>query len=663
MDEGETAGWIRFDDVEIDLDGHRLRVGGTEVPLEPKAFAVLALLARHPGHVLARDQILDAVWGHAHVTPGVLNRIITLLRQALGESAGTQRYLHTVHGVGYRLDLPAESLSTSSVAVSPVPGATESPERATPPAAVHAGERAVLKRPDRRLRAVLWAAPLLVLLAFAGWKLWPGAPEVGAEAVSPAADIGIAVLPLANAGGDPEQQFFSDGLSQNLITTLSQYEELRVIASSSSFRFRDSKEDSRAIGAALGVSHLIDGSVQRVGDDVRIAIELVRTVDGSTVWSQRYERPYADLFALQDEIALAVVGALQIKLLHIMPGAVNPGRPASGNLDAYNAYLRGTYYMGAGGDARKAIEYFAEATRLDPDYAQAWSWLGFVRTQHARGALAGDAARAAYAQAQRDNDVALRLQPDNGQAHAIRANLLATGDHDWNAALDEFRIALSLVSDTDPTHGAVSRLLATLGRINESIEERKKYIAGDPLAAFARVYLAELQASLGRLDEAEANLRGAEELQPELVDWYASERSYLAILRGDAATALAEAGRMSPGRWQDYARALALQVGDDRVAADAALKRLVDIDGQAKGSAYELARIHALRGDADETFAWLRRDWDRGEDGVLSVLYEPLLLRFRDDPRFAAYCTLTGLPPPERSEALALDRIRATAKR
>ena len=166
--------------------------------------------------------------------------------------------------------------------------------------------------------------------------------------------------------------------------------------------------------------------------------------------------------------------------------AIEAGRPASGNLAAYSAYLQGTWYMSGGENIAKAIERFSEATRLDPNYTQAWSWLAFQRMLHANAALQGDAARAAHAQAKQDIDTALRLDPHFGQAHAIHANLLAGIDHDWNGALAEFRIALPLVSPTDPTHGAVSRLLATLGRVNEAIAERRKYIEGDPFAGFAR---------------------------------------------------------------------------------------------------------------------------------------------------------------------------------
>jgi TolB-like protein/DNA-binding winged helix-turn-helix (wHTH) protein/Tfp pilus assembly protein PilF len=649
MEQGQSRESYRFGDVEVDVRRHRLLRGGNEVALEPKAYAVLLELLRHAGGVVGRDALLDTVWGHRHVTPAVLNRIVAILRRELRDDADHPHWIRTVHGVGYEF---IGTLETTADGPEPPPAADDVPVPAPAPAAPEP-----VPRPPARARPVVLAL-LALAAALAFYAGWPSRHSSAPPAAPAAEPRSIAVLPLVNASGEADQQFFSDGLSENLITTLSQFEGLKVLGRGSSFRFRDHNEDGKAIGAKLGVAHLIEGSVQRAGDSVRIGIELVRTADGSIVWTQRFDRPYKDLFALQDEVALAVAGALQVRLLHAMPGAVEAGRPASGNLDAYAAYLRGTHYMGGGKDLLKAIDHFAEATRVDPGYAQAWSWLGFMRTQNARGNLDGEAARAAYAQARREIDTALKLAPDFGQAHAIRANLLSSADHDWNGALAEFRMALPLVAANDPSHGAASRLLATLGKINEAIEERRKYIDGDPLAGFARVYLAELLASLGRLDEADANLRKANEVEPDESGWYASERSYLAILRGDAETARAEAMREPPGHWRDRVLALALQIGPDRAAADAALQRLIDTFGQGKGGAYAVARVHALRGDADQAFEWLQRDRERGDAGVHAALWDPLLLRFRNDVRFAEYCRQTGLPPPSASEALGLDQIR-----
>jgi len=647
----------RFDDVEIDARRHRIVRDGKELPLEPKAYAVLVELLGHAGDVVSRDALLDAVWGHRHVTPAVLNRIIAILRRELGDDAEHPHLIRTVHGIGYEFIGTFEAQLAPPELAAELPSLPESqsplPQPSSPPASRQAGIP---------WHIVSWALALLAIVAAAvSWMSWPRVAPPPATATSRSGSS-VAVLPLANASGAAEQQFFSDGLSDNLINTLSQYDGLKVIGRGSSFLFRDNKEGATVIGAKLGVDHLVEGSVQRAGDEVRVNIELVRAVDGSVAWTRRFDRPYKDLFALQDDITLAVAGALQVKLLHAMPSMVEAGRPVSGNLDAYEAYLRATADMSSF-SYQRAVEEFEQATRIDPGYAQAWSWLALARTLYAVRDGNDAVASAGFAQARREVDTALHLRPDFGQAHAIRANLLRTADHDWNGALAEFRIALPLVSDTDPTHGAMSILLGTLGRVDEAIAERRKYIAGDPLAAFAHIYLAQLLASRGRLDEAAASLRDADQLNtypaPETRDWRTTINAYIAILRGDVTKALAATDTMKPGRWRERWRTLALQVGVDRAAADAALQRLLEADRRTGDDAYTLARAYALRDDADHAFEWLQRDLDRGGSAMHNVLSDAFLLRFRNDPRFAAWCARAGLPSPQASDALGLDAIRA----
>ncbi len=668
-----------FDDATIDFVGGRLLRAGVEQALEPKAFAVLALLAGSPGRLFTRDEILDAVWGHRHVTPGVLNRVMTLLRHALGEDAHAPRYLHTVHGVGYRFDLPAAAAvppvappSAIQAAADALPddrlpspphrrvGDAAAPEVSMPPAR---RRRASDNRPARR--SVPWGWLLLAALAMAGGGLWLRARQVAPAAVvaPPAPKVaasGIAVLPLVNASDDKEQQFFSDGISENLINALSHYEGLKVIGRSSSFRFRDSRDDSRSIGAKLGVAYLLAGSVQREGERVRVGVELVDAADGRTLWTQQFDRPYRNLFALQDDIALAVAGALQSQLPHIhgMAGAVETGRPASGNLEAYSAFLRGTYSILR--DNRKAIEQFSEATRLDPRYVQAWQWLGFVRAISARYWPDEEARRADCTRARAEIETAIRLAPDYGLGYSALAVQMTSCDYDWNGALAQFRKAMPLVAGTSPAHGQYSRLLATLGRVRQAIGERRKYLAGDPLTVDGNYWQFLMEASLGRLDAAEASLRKVVELEaPAEAPWYAGELSYLALLRGDAATARAQAQRVPPGIVRDRALALALQAGGNRAAADAALQRLVKADGGSRFGTYYIARAYALRGDADSMFLWLDRDWQRHGMAVYFLLLDPVLLRFRQDPRYAASCRRAGLPLPTASDALSLDQIRA----
>jgi TolB-like protein/Tfp pilus assembly protein PilF len=453
------------------------------------------------------------------------------------------------------------------------------------------------------------------------------------------------VLPLANESGDAKEQYFSDGISEELITALSQFPGLKVIGRTSAFQFRDSKEDSRSIGAKLGVAHLLEGSVRRSGDVVRVSAELISTTDGSAQWSERYDRPYKDLFALQDEITRAVAGALKARLLPGEHAAAQSERPPSGSLDAYNAFLQGQFYDSrrTEADFRKAIESLTRATALDPRYALAWSWLSRVWTSLSNQFLEGTPAEEAYAKARAAADRALSLSPELAAAHLARGNVLLNADLDWHGAEAEFRRALELAPNDGYAKWSLGNLLAASGEVEQAIALTREALATEPLRATWYIWLSNYLSGLNRLDEAERAVRRAIELQPGA----ASYRYTLAIIeiqRGNAQAALTAAQQEPPGIWQDVAFALARQIGGDRSAADAALKTLIDKD--VGTSAYQIAQAYALRNDAKETFAWLDRAWSSRDAGIQYLLYDPFILRYKNDPRFAAFCKKVGLPTP-----------------
>lgn len=288
---------------------------------------------------------------------------------------------------------------------------------------------------------------------------------------------------------------------------------MKVISRNSAFQFRDSKDDAKAIGAKLGVAHLLEGSVRRLGDTVRITAQLVNASDGSTLWSQHYDRPYQDLFALQDEITRAVAGALKARLL---PGAGAQGdHPPSGNLAAYNAYLQGKFYDARGTEAdwRKAIDAYAIATRLDPRYARAWAEMSFTWSGLAGTFLAG--AQQAYAQARTAADTALALAPELAAAHLARAQLFLNADLNWAAAEVEFRRALQLAPNDASAKFSLSTMLAALGQPGQAIDLARQAVAADPLSPRRHVWLANYLLALGRFDDAEQAVRKAIELQPQ----------------------------------------------------------------------------------------------------------------------------------------------------
>ncbi len=466
-----------------------------------------------------------------------------------------------------------------------------------------------------------------------------------------ALDKSIAVLPLLNESGDQGQQYFSDGLSEDLITALSQFDGLKVIGRNSAFKFRDTKDDAATIGKKLGVAHLLEGSVRHAGDAVRISAELINAMDGRTLWSERYDRPYKDLFALQDEITMSVAGSLKAKLLTNESAAAQTDRPPSGNLDAYSAYLQGRSHeeLNTEAELRLAVAQYTNATRLDPRYALAWAALARSEAWLAGEFLSGAESKNLNDQAHLNADTALRLEPNLAVAHDALGELRQAVDFDWKGAEAEFRRALQLAPNTGEAMESLGVLRAALGQPEQAIALTRQALTTNPMRAVSYMLLSRYLNGLGRFDESEQAIHKAIQLQPASGIFEASQ-VILDVYRGDAKASETEAEHALPGIWQDFARALARQIGSDRAAADAALKLL--LDKHADGMAFQIAEVYAERRDPDHTFEWLDRAWDNRDPGIQFLLVDPLILRYAGDPRFAAFCKKAGMPETTTGKAL-----------
>jgi TolB-like protein/Tfp pilus assembly protein PilF len=452
----------------------------------------------------------------------------------------------------------------------------------------------------------------------------------------------LAVLPLVNESGEKDEQYFSDGLSEDLITALSQFAGLKVIGRNSSFQFRDSKESSETIGAKLGVAHLLEGSVRRAADVVRISAELVNATDGSTLWSRHYDRPYKDLFKLQDDITTAVASALKAKLLNAPDVTVQSDRPPSGNLAAYNAYLQGQFYFArdTAEDYRKAIASYKDAIALDPQYALAYARLALTETFFSE--YSRSTAKQNLADAREAVDRALALDPDLSGAHSARGLLLLFTDIDVAGTEAEFKRAVQLAPNDANAIASLAQARAALGHPEAAIEPIRRAIAADPLSANWYSLLEDDLIAVGRLDEAEAAVR--RELTLHASNGALARLSTIDVLRGKAAAALEKAEQVAEGKSRDFALANARQIGSNRAAADAALKTA--IDRQAKTNPYLISRLYALRNDPKKVFEWLDRAWAERDSDISILYYDPFLLRYKSDPRFAAFCKMVGLPTP-----------------
>ena len=491
------------------------------------------------------------------------------------------------------------------------------------------------KKLDRWIIAVLAAA--VVLLLTDRFVLHKDAKV--------AADNSVAVLPLVNESGDASDEYFSDGLSEDLINALTQIGGVRVISRNSSFQFKGKADDPKSIGLKLGVTSLLGGTVRKLGNRLRISAALIHAEDGSQVWAQSFDREYKDIFDVQAEIANSVAQALRIHLLgSAQPAIVSRDRPPNGNLKAYEAYLQGNFYFDrvTKEDFRRAIGYYEQALELEPNYALALARLSRAWSELA-GQSGGSEQAEAYANARSTVQRALALDPNLARAHSALGWLLLSADWNLAGAKAEFLEAEALAQDDALAKNGLAEVLSDLGQHEAAVAMQRRAIALDPLHAHYRFFLGFYLVPLGRLDEAEAEVRKALELQPGELGGHA-ELAMILVQRGDAAAALREAELETQPSWKRYARAVALFASGDHAAADVALQELIVED--AENSSLQIASVYAFRKETDKVFEWLEKAVVARDPGTMQLLADPFLVAVRSDPRFAPFCRKIGLPVP-----------------
>jgi len=455
----------------------------------------------------------------------------------------------------------------------------------------------------------------------------------------------VAVLPLLNESGGPDDEYFSDGLSEELIAALAQIKGLKVIGRSSSFRFKGQKEDGRTIGEKLGVSTLLEGTVRKSGDRVRIVAELVSAADGSELWSQTFDGDFKDIFSVQAEIAKAVATSLELTVLGTEDGSAK--NTATKSVEAHNAYLQGHFYFQRRNleGYLKAINFFDQAIRLDPGYALAyaersetWTWIGDLSSEKQKDAwskAAGDAERA------------VAVQPKLAEAHAALGWALFFAEWKFGEGLAELRCAQELAPWNPKANDLLTPVVVYLGRFEEAEKLARQAIERDPLAYQARQSLARLLFVQGKLNDAEAAAQKAAELQPTAAGCHRWQ-VFVAIRRSDGEAALREAEREPNERYQRFELALAHYTRRDHPAADAALTELIARDRNVM--AYQVAEVYAWRGEKDKAFEWLQVSLDNHDTGLLSLMIDPLMRGLHEDGRYRGLLAKIGLSlakPPQ----------------
>jgi len=483
-------------------------------------------------------------------------------------------------------------------------------------------------RSGLRMAAAAGALALATAVVLVGREVWREHPHVGAAAAK--APPSIAVLPFDDMSAAKDQEYFTDGLAEELLDTLAQVPGLRVAARSSSFQFKGDDKDLRVIGRTLGVATILEGSVRKEGRHLRISAQLVNAADGFALWSQSYDRELDDIFAVQDDIARAVSSALQVKL---MGSGGAPAAAPGGNAEAFNLYLQGRYLASrrTPSDLEQAISYYQQALQLDPGYAL--GWVGLADAHSNQADLGAVPVEEGYAKAREDAKKAIALDPELAVAWAALGWIRVSHDWDWSGADAAYEKALTLEPGNAMVIRRAAALAGTLGRFDEAIQLDERAARLDPLSVTGQSNLGMHALYAGRLDAAEAAFRKALELNPK----FPSAHAFLARVwlgRSQAAAALEEAQQERDPFWRLFGKALAYHALGRESESDAALGRLIEKDQD--DAAFQIAEVCAFRGDVDTAFAWLDRAYAQRDGGFNEVKGDPLLRSLEADPRHAA---------------------------
>lgn len=559
---------------QVEPDRNTISNQGNETHLENRLMQTLLFLVAHQHEVVTREQFFDVVWRGRVVNEEALSRAISLLRTALSDDAHRPRFIQTIPGVGYRL--------IASVAL----GSSHENGGALPP------------EPDK---------------------------------------YSIAVLPFMNLSADKANEYFSDGISEEILNSLAQVERFKVVGRTSSFAFKNQNTDLREIGKTLDVSHVLEGSVRKAGTQVRVTAQLIKVQDGYHLWSKAFDRGLEDIFAVQDEIAFAVVTELKVRLLGDLP------KTRETTPEAYSLYLQGQHFMKSGvlENMHKALEQFKQSTQADESYAPAW--IGLARTYWYLASYAEmsrldcvDLAKAASAKA---------LEIDSGlaDAHVCNALILSNFDQNWPAARTALDRSLQLAPGDAGALLQAGYLATTVGKFEEGVEIIHQAITRDPLHTTGYIWYAISLMTLDRLEEARSSMQQVLNLNPDRVLAH-SILGRILQLEGKPAEAHEEMKKEPMGFWRDYGMALSFYaIGDDEKASEALASMITQYAYEAP---FQIAELYAQRGDVERAFEWLERAREDADSGLVALLTSRLLDNLYTDSRWPDFLTKMGLELP-----------------
>lgn len=627
-----------FGEFQIDAVKRRLQKrDGSHVALTPRVFDTLLYLVEHPGALLERDQLLDAVWPDAVVEENNITQNISTLRRVLGDSLGSNRFIVTVPGRGYRFVAEVRNREhAGGAALNPTSAAQETgkvePSIQMPP-----------ERPPRRshVSPVALAAGVALALVLLALFFWPRAAQtharstVAPHAPLPVSEKSVAVLPFANLSGDAENAYFADGIKDEILARLSKVAALKVISRTSTEKYKNAPDNLREIALQLAVAHILEGSVQKSGDTVRVTVQLIHAPTDTHLWAETYDRKLTDMFQVETEIAQRIATALQATLTGSETRAVS-ARPTT-NVEAYEAYLKGRYFWNKRTieGYKQAADYLSRAVELDPGYAPAWVGLSDALLFLGGERVPGHADLQARGRAALDK--ALALDESLGEAHASIGLLAMNFEWNWARAEQEFKRAIELNPNYATAHQWYGEFLADMGRADEGIREINRARELDPLSVIINSDMAKVFLLTRHYDEAVTQFHRTLELDPN----FSQAHGLLALtysMQGLHEKALNQIRQIRnlendpmTVAWLGYIHGAA----GNKAEQEKALNRLQELATQTHISPLWMAVILVGSGDNDATFECFEKVLqERSVGGALVLKANPTFDRLRSDPRF-----------------------------
>jgi TolB-like protein/DNA-binding winged helix-turn-helix (wHTH) protein len=625
-----ARGFWQIGDWQVAPDlGEIFRDGQTK-KLDPRAMRLLMYLAERPGQVVGVSELLDGVWGKAVVTPHSVYEGIAALRQALGDASAKPVYVATLPRRGYRLIARVEQ------GARPEQGAAAAMQSSPVghPSATGQATTAAQTRSISPLESVRYAFGRLsrrsVIVGLLGVAILASATTIWFEPSERATvppvpdDKSIAVLPFLDLSEKKDQEYFADGLAEELLEVLVNVPGLRVIGRTSSFQFKDKNEDVRSIGAKLNAEYIVEGSVRRDGQQIRVAAQLIRASDGVHQWSGTYDRRVEDTLPLESELAMALGRALQLSV----DSNSDLTRLKTGSSEANERYLRGLHALDGHtrSGADEAVNQFQAALALDPHFAGAAVALG--NAHYVQAAFGFVPPRTGFPQVRQDALNALKLDDRMATAHALLARVATLFSWDWDEAQRESERALALEPRNWFALFAAGDLASVLGDSERAERLFRAALVSDPLNPEVHFMLALVLPGRGQSEEGETEARRCLAIAPA----YAGGHFLLAGFLMGKNEAVVECTRETSEGGQLPCLAEAYFALGRLKEADASLQQATEIHGF--DQAYLIAAAFASRGDADHAFEWLQRAYSQRDPILQYIKTDPEFDHLKDDQRY-----------------------------